>query len=298
MHAPDAPPMAQMDVAMDAGGMAEMSEAPMAPPSPGAQAPAPMAQASMAAAVPGAPGQVPMTPTPQRAPATPAGKAAAPSLAPSKAKQVDAAEVRSARSGVEQLLIFTGRLDLSVDEKDFGTTLHEVTDLAAKRGGYIHQQNDHSVTVRIPSARFRGTMRDLEKMGEVVHRSVQAQDVTDKYYDLGVRLKSLMATRDRLQKFLDRAKTIDEVLRVEQELRRLNTEIDQLEGQRRYLGAQAAYSTITIALTPKLKEQVIVEKVEEEKDIEPPPPPPPKTVSLPIDWLTEVSLERLLQLGN
>ncbi|MEZ4439636.1 MAG: DUF4349 domain-containing protein [Polyangiaceae bacterium] len=197
----------------------------------------------------------------------------------------------------EQMIVFTGRLDLEVEEDAMRKTLHDVIELAAKRGGYIHQQDDRSVTVRVPSASFRETMTALEKLGEVQHRSVQAQDVTERYHDLGVRLKSLLATRARLESFLDRTKTIEEVLRIEQELSRLATEIDQIQGQLRFLAAQASYSTITVAVTPRPKPQkVVVEEKQEEAPL--PPPPPPRRLNLPIDWLGDVSLDGLLDLAK
>ena len=221
-----------------------MMDAPAAPPGmPAMDASAP-AQASVDAAsmAPSQNGQ----PTPSRAPNIPMGSPAGLPSAPSKGHDTSPAPqaakespTKSPKLGgdLEQMLIFTGRLDLMVEQKQLAPTLNDVIDRAAKRGGYIHQQTDQSVTIRVPSVRFRDTMRAFEELGEVTHRSVQAQDVTEKFFDLGVRLKSLLATRDRLERVLDRAKTIEEVLRIEQELRRLNGEIDKLEGFASHHGA-------------------------------------------------------------
>jgi hypothetical protein len=281
MEAPAAPreaPAAQMGAPAEAAG----ASAPVADAAPNVASPAQGRAPSRA------PGPIPPSPSPS--------KGQVPTTSARGAKEVDATKVDATAPDVEQMIIFTGGLDLMVAKDDFGNTLNEVIEQAAKRGGYIHQQTDQSVTVRVPSGRFRETMKALEKLGEVTHRSVQAQDVSEKYFDLGVRLKSLLATRDRLERFLQRAKTIEEVLRVEQELRRLNTEIDKLQGQRRYLAAQAAYSTITVSLQPKPEPQVVV--AEDDEDVKPPPPPPPKTLVLPIDWLGDTSLERLLELNK
>jgi uncharacterized protein DUF4349 len=191
----------------------------------------------------------------------------------------------------DHMLIFRGTLDVRVDAEQFGSTLDAVVDAAAGLGGYIAAQDDHSVTVRVPSARFRDAIRAVEKLGEVTHRSVQAQDVTEEFHDLGVRLKSMQATRDRLQEFLGRAKTIEEVLRLEQELGRIAGEIDRLEGRIRFLQAQAAFSTLTVALEARAKPVVVAETTA-------PPPPPARTVSLPIEWISGVGLGNLLQLDD
>jgi len=44
------------------------------------------------------------------------------------------------------------------------------------------------------------------------------QDVTDEYVDLQSRLGNLEATRDRIRTFLDQAQTVDEALRVNEQL--------------------------------------------------------------------------------
>lgn len=294
-----AAPMKDMPMAPQ---MAEQVDAGMAAP-----ADAPVSAEMDAAPVPmaaGASGPRPAAPSPPGMPAPPpksGGPApkSAPATAPRGAKEPASAK-NPAAPGVEQMIIFTGGLDLEVDKGEFGEKLHDAIDLAVEHGGYIGGQTDNSVTLRVPSSHFRAVMRKLEKLGDVLHRSVNAQDVSEQYFDLQVRLKSLLATRDRLQKFLDRAKTIDEVLRVEQELTRLNTQIDQLQGRMRFLSAQSAYSTITVALRarPEPPKEIVKREEKKVKPPPPPPPPPPRTISMPIPWLSDVNLDGLLSLGR
>ena len=211
------------------------------------------------------------------------------SSAPQQAKGEADARVKSV--GMQQRLIFTAGLELEVTGGDISSTLDKVVDIASALGGYIANQDDTSVTVRVPSADFRAAMRQIEKQGDVVHRSVKAQDVTEEFHDIGVRLKSLLATRERLQKFLDRAKNIDEALRIEQQLARLNGQIDQLRGRLHFLEARAAFSTITVALRERPKAPVKVVK----KKVAPPPPAAPSTVVLPIGWIDNVGVDNLLR---
>jgi hypothetical protein len=189
----------------------------------------------------------------------------------------------------DALLIFTGTLSMQVDQKLFGDTIDQVVDAAAELGGYVAEQTNQSVTVRVPSKSFRSAMRSIEKLGEVTNRGVQAEDVSEEYNDLEVRLKSLRATRDRLEEFLARAKNIQEVLQVEEQLSRLNGEIDRIEGRMRFLAKRAAFSTITVSLQPKPSNVVIAEKSE-------PKAGKPKTLPLPIDWLGSMGLNHLLDL--
>lgn len=286
-------PMAPSMVEQADAGMAAPSDAPAMDAEMGA---APVPMAAGAAARPAAPSP-PGMPAPPPKSGGPVTKST-PTTAPRGAKEPASAK-NPAAPGVEQMVIFTGGLDLEVDKGEFGEKLHDAVDLAVEHGGYIGKQTDASVTLRVPSSHFRSVMRQLEKLGDVLHRSVNAQDVSEQYFDLQVRLKSLLATRDRMQKFLDRAKTIDEVLRVEQELTRLNTQIDQLQGRMRFLSAQSAYSTITVSLRARPEPpKKIVKREEKVVKKAPPPPPPPRTISMPIPWLSDVSLDGLLSLGR
>jgi hypothetical protein len=55
-------------------------------------------------------------------------------------------------------------------------------------------------------------------------------DDTSEYNDLELRLFNLEATAARVRTFLDDAKTMEETLRVNQELTRLEGEIEQIKG--------------------------------------------------------------------
>ncbi|RLC67653.1 MAG: DUF4349 domain-containing protein, partial [Chloroflexi bacterium] len=78
------------------------------------------------------------------------------------------------------------------------------------------------------------------------------QDVTDEYIDLQSRLDNLKATRDRIREFLDQAKTVEESLRVNEELAAIEEQIEQVQGRMNYLFDRAAYSTITVQIEPEL----------------------------------------------
>ena len=205
------------------------------------------------------------------------------------AKELDPDAEKVAES-VAAMLIYTADLRVQVEKKEFAEKIDAVANLGESLGGYLSSHSDVDVVVRVPSARFRDALRGIEKLGIVTSRSVHAEDVSEEYNDLEVRLKSLRATRDRLQEFLKQAKSIQEVLQVEQELGRLNQQIDQIEGRLRFLASRAALSTITVHFDPK-PSTVIVGDPEH-----PPPPPPPRTITLPIEWLPRVGLPQLLRL--
>lgn len=227
---------------------------------------------------------MPVAPAVQRAPANGARPGA------HAAKQVDGSiDSKGSDEIAPHMLIFDGAMTLEVDKAEFNRTIDEIVDIAAYFGGHISKQSDTMIQVRVPSKDFRGAMRKMEQLGEVVQRSVQAEDVSEEYNDLDVRLKSMRATRERLADFLKQAKNIDEVLRLEQELSRLNGEIDRIEGRMHFLGARVAFSSVTVNLQAKPTKAVVVEH-------KAPPPPPARSIPLPIEWLSSVGLDGLLRL--
>jgi hypothetical protein len=189
------------------------------------------------------------------------------------------------------MLIYVGDLQMSVDEGELVGTLDKVIDVAEALGGYLAGRKDTSVQVRIPSYRFREGLTRIEKLGEVLHRTVTADDVSEQYSDLEVRLLNLKATRQRLQEFLARSGSMADMLTVAHELERVASELEQIEGKMRFLRSRAAFSLVTVAVQARPKAIVKIADT-------PPPPPPPREVDLPIDWLSRVGISRLLDLRS
>jgi Domain of unknown function (DUF4349) len=245
-------------------------------------APAPKAPASMPAAARSAMGAPP--------PPVPAKPAPPPSAQQKPGAKTDGPSEHAQEKTVAPLLIYTGNVGMEVSEPAVvPTTIDKVIDLAESFGGYLAARTDSSVVVRVPSRHFRDTLTALEKLGEVKRRSVNAEDVSEQYHDLEVRLANLKTVQKRLQDFLARAANVNEALQVEHELERVGQEIDRIEGRMRFLRARATFSTITVDITAKPKQQAVIAQG-------PPPPPPPRTADLPIDWLSRIGLETLLTL--
>ena len=149
------------------------------------------------------------------------------------------------------MLIYTAAVDISVRRAEITATLDRVVDLAYSMGGYLVQRTDSQVQVRVPSARFREGVRRVEELAEVLHRTINAQDVSEEFNDLEVRLTNLRAVRRRLEEFLARAANVAEALRVAQELERVTQEMDRIEGRMRFLRARATFSLVTVTAHPR-----------------------------------------------
>lgn len=176
------------------------------------------------------------------------------------------------------LLIYTADINLAVHE--VREKIDAVIEISDDIGGFLQAQNDTSVIIRIPASRFRDALSRIEALGDVLHRRVAAQDVSEQVRDIRIRLQNAVQMRDRLAALLERAETVPDSLTIERELERLTQTIEQLRGQLRSFDDQIAYSTITIRFAPiRINNEV-----------------PRERFRLPFPWLDELGLVNLLRL--
>jgi Domain of unknown function (DUF4349) len=123
--------------------------------------------------------------------------------------------------------------------------------LATDVGGFVERVGPSSVVVRVPVAAFEERFNAVLAQGDVLDRSLTAQDLTEAFQAVELRLKTARATRDRLVELLARSQDEKEKLALLREIQRLEQEVDQLEGQGRTLSALASMSRINVDLVPR-----------------------------------------------
>jgi hypothetical protein len=158
----------------------------------------------------------------------------------------------------ESLIIYTG--DISIVVADTEATAAEIQALTASMGGRVVSSSFFqstggafagTITIRVPVERFDEAMSRIQEMAVEVRRADRSsEDVTEEYVDLQARLENLEATADRVRSFLEEANDVEEALAVNQELSRLEAEIEAHKGRIQFLENRADFSTITVSLTP------------------------------------------------
>ena len=188
-------------------------------------------------------------------------------------KGPDAAEAATK----QQLLVYTANLQMAVYLVEPG--LAAVEKIAKDFGGYLSSRGDNKIEIRVPRERFGAALKAVEATGDVLHRDVQASDVTDQYVDMESRLRNAKVIRARLQALLERAQ-VKEALEIERELGRVSQEIEVLEGKLKLLRDKVAFSTITVQYAPKAQS---LQKT---------------AFALPFPWLSQLGLPNLLRLRD
>jgi hypothetical protein len=159
----------------------------------------------------------------------------------SKLKEIDLPQE------TERMIVSSATIRLKSQEPDW---VHDrVIEFALSCKGYVLYSGEGKTTVRVPAACFKPAIADIESLGEVFSKEITGQDVTEEYHDLNTRLDNAEKTRLRYLALLDKAKNLEEILRIEKELERLNQNIEQLKGKIERMSHIVAYSSITVETT-------------------------------------------------
>ncbi|MBP1926081.1 hypothetical protein J2Z76_001945 [Sedimentibacter acidaminivorans] len=135
-------------------------------------------------------------------------------------------------------------------------------------GGYIEQNNtdvnnwygdrDKKIKsgylkLRVPDEYFEELVIYLETESDVYQKNVTSTDMTKEYYEKDNRVKNLELQETHLRELFANAKTVEETLLIENELRRVRTEIDALNINLSDIDDRASMSTISLEVQEVLK---------------------------------------------
>src|SRR5438552_1713038 len=153
-------------------------------------------------------------------------------------------------------LILTAKIDMRT--KDPWATSDRAQAIASGLGGDVLNLSQSgtadtrsaSLTIRVPSSRFGDALQQLKSLeGEIQTSGVTAQDVTDQFVDLQARLTAKQAEEQRYIAILNRANTIDEILKVDASLGSVRTQIEQLTAQINSIKGRTEFSTISMSIS-------------------------------------------------
>jgi hypothetical protein len=173
-----------------------------------------------------------------------AGAAGAEAERKSEAPEPDEASIPD-----ERKLIKEAQLRLDVD--DNRAAIEAIEKLADRFDGYLETSSDDQITIRVDTSRLDDaveTIVGLDPVDEVVSRSITSRDVTDQMRDYEIRLDNKLEARERYIDLMQEADEVGDMLKIENELERLNVEIERLKGELKGLKKKVALSKITVYL--------------------------------------------------
>jgi hypothetical protein len=179
--------------------------------------------------------------------ATPAGKAGSTQAA---------AQVRLVDLG--NRIVRTATVDLQVGEGRLNDTINRATEVVTRaKGIYVGSSTSvpdgdpasGQVTFRVPVDAFEQVLRELKGLGTYRGEQSSTEDVTNQYVDLAGQLAAWRAQERVYLRLLDRAKSIADVIAVQNQLQQVQSNIERLQGQLNHLEDQSSFSTIVLQLS-------------------------------------------------
>lgn len=156
-------------------------------------------------------------------------------------------------------VIRQAQLTLTVGSGSFEAKLNEVRALVEGNGGYIAgtdaqvQPTDSQIRTgvlnfMVPAGNFDTTIDQISRVGKIQHEHITGTDVGAQYVDLRTRLANAEAQRAAMLTILSGAKTISDMLQVQQQIGQITGQIESLKGQIKYLDDSTSYSQVSVTL--------------------------------------------------
>jgi hypothetical protein len=155
--------------------------------------------------------------------------------------------------------------NLSVETEEFDVLLAAIDQRVSNLGGYMENYNVYnnsrynssssnynrsaSMTIRVPSVNYDFFMNEIASISNVLSRSESTRDVTLEYVDIESRRAALNIEYERLLELLEKAETIDDVIRLESRLSDVRYNIEWISSQLRTYDNLVDYSTIYLDIS-------------------------------------------------
>lgn len=170
-------------------------------------------------------------------------------------------QTQSIGEAMNRKVIKDAELTLEVDSPL--ETQRRVTSIAESQGGFVvtseskqRQSDDPSqrvmdvtLIIRVPASQF-GPTRDaiLGLSKHILNNKDTGQDVTEEFIDLEARIKTQKALEAQFLEIMKQARKVEDALEVQRQIADVRTEIEKLEGRKRFLENRSSLSTITVNL--------------------------------------------------
>ncbi len=179
------------------------------------------------------------------------------SLLPGEQEPIDEGQYPSEADELteDRKIVKTGSMTLEVE--DIAETMDKVAEMTDELNGYVVSSYKYEyergvsgrIAIRVPSERFEEAFAGLRQLATAVpYETTTATDVTEEYVDLEAQLGNLLATEAQYLALLDKAESVEEMLKVQRELSNVRGEIEQIEGRMKYLEQTSETALIEVNL--------------------------------------------------
>lgn len=152
--------------------------------------------------------------------------------------------------------------NIKFEVDDYKTSKQAIDSLVKRWGGYISSEDEYysntrvenAIIIRVHNTQFENLLTQLgETSKKIDYKTVNSIDVTEEYVDLTTRIKTKKEVEQRYIAILKKATKIEDILKVENEIRKIREEIEAKEGRLKYLEDRVSLSTINLNIYQTLQ---------------------------------------------
>jgi hypothetical protein len=172
-----------------------------------------------------------------------------------------AGQSQSIAEAANRKILRNGELTLEVPSPE--NAERQITSIADAAGGFVvtseskqrdigdppKQYLEVNLVIRVPEAQFQSAFDQILGLGtRVIQNKKTGEDVTEEFIDLEARIKTQKALELQFLEIMKSANKVPDALEVQRQIAEVRTEIEKLEGRKRFLENRASLSTITVSL--------------------------------------------------
>jgi Cdc6-like AAA superfamily ATPase len=160
---------------------------------------------------------------------------------------------------IDRKIIKNGNIEF--ETADVNKTKSLVEQTVRELSGYISKENvveysdrlEHKLIIRVPADNFDLLLKNIsESVDKLDRKNIDVLDVTEEYIDVQSRIKTKKELQARYTELLEKAAGVVEMLAIESEIGKLQTEIESAEGRLRFLHDRIAFSTLEMTYYQKI----------------------------------------------
>ena len=159
--------------------------------------------------------------------------------------------------------IYTGWV--SLETVRFDDAMQMLEQMVLDAGGYFEENEvsrrsnvwgesdsyrEADLTIRVPVDQFDSMIQTLNEAKDiaVLSQRVSSEDVSEQYYDVQTRLKNAREEVEQLQKLLEQASTIEDLISVQSALSEATSDLESFQGQLNHMDSRILYSYLYVDL--------------------------------------------------
>lgn len=153
--------------------------------------------------------------------------------------------------------------NIGIAVEDYTAAMNQIKSMIKANKAYVASEDQsnssyqiaNTLVIRVPNVDFEDLVAGISSVAlDVEYSQINARDVTAEFVDVEARIKAKKEVEARYYEILKTAKTVGEVLEVEDKIRVIREELEAAQGRLKLLKDQVNYSTVTLNIHQQIEQ--------------------------------------------